>query len=120
MKDRDHYTSWVYPETSEKGELVELYVDYHHPLLQLKRALPWDVLFEVMGRHWREAGKNLDGRPGLPWDVFLYVPLLVLMVVKRLNSRDMEAYLSENVVARVFMGCQSNPWPQIRDHSNRV
>ncbi len=118
MKDRDYFTSGVCPETSEKGELVELYVDYTHPLLQLKRALPWEALFEVMGRHWREAGKNLDGRPGLPWSVSLYVPLLVLMVVKRLNPREMEAYLSENVVARVFMGCQNDPWPQIRDHSN--
>jgi hypothetical protein len=118
MKERDHCTSAVCPETSEKGEIVQLYVDQNHPLLQLKRALPWDRLFEVMSRHWREVGKNVDGRPGLSWDVSLYVPLLVLMVVKRLNSRDMEAYLAENVVARVFMGCQDNPWPQIRDHSN--
>ena len=29
MKDRDHYTSGVYPETSEKGELVELYDNGH-------------------------------------------------------------------------------------------
>jgi hypothetical protein len=57
MKDRDHCTSGVCPETSEKGELVQLYVDYNHPLLQLKRALPWEALFEVMGRHWKEAGK---------------------------------------------------------------
>jgi hypothetical protein len=54
----------------------------------------------------------------LPWDVALYVPLVVLMVVKHLNSREMEAYLAENVVARVFIGCQDNPTPQIRDHSN--
>lgn len=118
MKERDHCTSGVCPETSEKGEIVQLYVDHNHPLLQLKRALPWERLFEVMSRHWREAGKNVDGRPGLSWDVSLYVPLVVLMVVKRLNPRAMEAYLAENVVARVFMGCQINPWPQIRDHSN--
>ncbi len=118
MKDRDHCTSGVCPETSEKGEIVQLYVDYNHPLLQLKRALPWERLFEVMSRHWLEAGKNINGRPGLSWDVSLYVPLLVLMLVKRLNSRDMEAYLAENVAARVFMGCQDNLWPQIRDHSN--
>lgn len=30
----------------------------------------------------------------------------------------MEAYLAENVVARVFIGRQSDPRPQIRDHAN--
>ena len=71
-----------------------------------------------MGRHWQRAGKNLDGRPGLPWDVALYVPLVVLMLVTNLTSRNMEAYLAENVVARVFIGRQDAPTPQIRDHSN--
>jgi hypothetical protein len=93
-------------------------VDANHRLLQLKRVLPWEALFEIMGRHWRQAGKNTDGRPGLPWDVSLYVPLVVLMLVKNLNARDMEAYLAENVVARVFIGRQADPTPQIRDHSN--
>lgn len=71
-----------------------------------------------MRRHWQRAGKNTDGRPGLPWDVALYVPLVVLMLVQNLNSRAMEAYLAENVVARVFIGRQSDPRPQIRDHAN--
>jgi hypothetical protein len=93
-------------------------VPHAHSLLQLKRALPWAALFEVMRRHWQRAGKNTDGRPGLPWDVALYVPLVVLMVVKNLHSREMEAYLAENVVARVFIGRQADPQAQIRDHSN--
>jgi len=93
-------------------------VDYNHRLLQLQRALPWEALGEVMTRHWRRAGKNTEGGPGLPWDVALYVPLVVLMVVKHLNAREMEAYLAENVVARVFIGRQDDPQPQIRDHSN--
>jgi len=50
--------------------------------------------------------------------VALYVPLVVLMLVKNLTSRNMEAYLAENVVARVFIGRQDAPTPQIRDHSN--
>ena len=91
---------------------------HHHPLLQLKRALPWEALCEVMTCHWRRAGRNTDGRPGLPWDVALYVPLIVLMLVKHLNAREMEAYVSENVVARVFIGRQDAPSPQMRDHSN--
>jgi len=68
-----------------------------------------DALYEVMGRRWRQAGKNTDGRPGLAWDMGLYVPLVVLLLVKNLNSRDMESYLAEHVVARVFMGRRTIP-----------
>ncbi len=118
MQEHGHCTSGVGPGASANGETVSIYVDHNHPLLRLKRALPWDALFEVMGRHWRRAGKNTDGRPGLSWDMALYVPLVVLMLVKQLNSRAMEAYLAENVVARVFIGQQDDPRPQIRDHSN--
>jgi hypothetical protein len=118
MKEQDHCMLGLCPATSENGAIVSIAVNPTHPLLQLKRALPWEALCEVMTRHWRRAGKNTDGGPGLPWDVALYVPLVVLMVVKHLNSREMEAYLAENVVARVFIGCQDNPTPQIRDHSN--
>ena len=118
MKEPSHCTPEVSAEATAQGETVAIYVDYNHPLLQLKRALPWEALFAVMTRHWRQAGKNTDGRPGLAWDVALYVPLVVLMLVKHLNARDMEAYLAENVVARVFIGRQDNRRPQIRDHSN--
>lgn len=118
MKEQGDCTSGVCPGASANGETVSIYVPFNHPLLQLKRALPWDALFEVMRRHWQRAGKNIDGRPGLPWEVALYVPLVVLMLVKHLNAREMEAYVSENVVARVFIGRQAAPNPQIRDHSN--
>ena len=118
MKEHDDCTRGVCPNASAHGETVQVYVAYHHPLLQLKRVLPWEALCEVMTRHWRQAGKNTDGRPGLPWDVALYVPLVVLMLVKNLNAREMEAYLAENVVARVFIGRQADPQAQIRDHSN--
>jgi hypothetical protein len=118
MEEHGDCTSGVWPGASANGETVSIYVPHNHPLLQLKRALPWDALYEVMGRHWRRAGKNTDGRSGLPWDVALYVPLVVLMLVKHFHARDMEAYLAENVVARVFIGRQDAPRPQIRDHSN--
>jgi len=98
--------------------MVSISVNPNHPLLRLKRALPWDALCEVMRRHWQRAGKNIEGRPGLSWDVTLYVPLVVLMLVKNLNARDMEAYLAENVVARMFIGRTDDPRAQIRDHSN--
>jgi hypothetical protein len=118
MEEHGDCTSGGCPGASTNGEIVSIYVPHHHPLLQLKRALPWEALFEVMTRHWRQAGKNTDGRPGLAWDVTLYVPLVVLMLVKHLNTRDMESYLAENVVARVFIGRQDTPSPQMRDHSN--
>jgi len=118
MEEQGDCTSGVCPGATASGETVSIYVDYNHPLLQLKRALPWEALCEVMTRHWRQAGKNTDGRPGLPWDVALYVPLVVLMLVKHLNAREMEAYVAENVVARVFIGRQGDSKPQIRDHSN--
>src|SRR5262249_37541024 len=118
MEEQGDCTSGVCPGASVNGATVSLYVPYNHPLLQLQRALPWEALAEVMTRHWRRAGKNVDGRPGLAWDIALYVPLVVLMVVKHLHARDMEAYLAENGVARVFIGRQADPQPQIRDHSN--
>src|SRR5215469_1426109 len=118
MKAQSHGTPVASPGATGQGEIVSISVDYNHPLLQLKRALPWEALCEVMTRHWRQAGKNTDGRPGLPWDVALYVPLVVLMLVKHLNARAMEAYVAENVVARIFIGRQADPTPQVRDHSN--
>ena len=118
MKEQDHCTLGLCPGPTENGAIVSIAVNSTHPLLQLRRALPWEALCEVMTRHWRRAGKNTDGGPGLPWDVALYVPLVVLMLVKNLNAREMEAYLAENVVARVFIGRQGDPTPQIRDHSN--
>jgi hypothetical protein len=118
MEEQGDCTSGVCPGARATGETVSIYVDHNHPLLRLKRALPWEALGEVMTRHWRQAGKNTDGRPGLAWDVALYVPLVVLMLVKHLHAREMEAYVAENVVARVFIGRQDDPRPQIRDHSN--
>ena len=62
MEEHRDCTSGVCPDASATGEFVSIYVDYNHPLLQLKRALPWEALFEVMTCHWRRAGKNIDGR----------------------------------------------------------
>lgn len=118
MEEQGKCTPGACPGATENGETVSIYVDHNHPLLQLKRALPWPALFEVMSKRWAAAGKNVDGRPGLPWEVALYVPLVVLLLVKQLHARDMEAYLAENVVARVFIGRQAAPQPQMRDHSN--
>jgi len=105
-------------EASPTVQLVQIEVLPTHPLLLLQRALPWDALTEVMTRHGRQHGTNVDGGPGLPWEVSLYVPLVVLMLIKAFDSRQMEAYWAENVVARVCIGRQHDPQAQMRDHSN--
>ena len=118
MKAGVHSMPEACSEASPTVQLVQIEVSPTHPLRLLKRALPWDTLTEVMTRHWRQHGKNVDGGPGLPWDVSLYVPLVVLMLIKAFDSRQMEAYVAENVVARVFIGRQHDPQAQMRDHSN--
>jgi hypothetical protein len=118
MKADFHCMPEACPEASLSLQLVQIEVSPAHPLLVLKRALPWEAIIDVMTRHWREHGKNVDGGPGLPWDVSLYAPLVVLMIIKSFDSRQMEAYLAENVVARVFIGRPHETQVQIRDHSN--
>src|SRR5512132_2584276 len=118
MKAEAHSMPEAGSEASPTGQLVQIEVSPTHPLLLLKRALPWDAITEVMTRHWRQNGKNVDGGQGLPWDVSLYVPLVVLMLIKGVDSRQMEAYVAENVVARLFIGRQHETKAQIRDHSN--
>ena len=118
MKARAHSMPAACPETSPSVQLVQGEVSLTHPLLLLKQALPWEAITEAMTRHWRQHGKNVDGGPGLPWDVSLYVPLVVLMLIKTFDSRQMEAYVAENVVARVFIGRHCDAQAQIRDHSN--
>ena len=118
MKERAPCTPGVWPGATAKGETVSISVAHNHPLLQLKRALPLGALFEVMTRHWRRAGQNTEGHRGLAWDVALYVPLVVLRLVKPLHARAMEASLAEDVVARVCLGRQDAPKSQMRDHAN--
>ena len=65
MKEHSDCTSGVCPGASANGETVSIYVPLDHPLLRLKRALPWEALFEVMTKRWAAAGKNVAGRPGL-------------------------------------------------------
>jgi hypothetical protein len=99
-------------------KLVSIYVSDDHPLLRLKRSLDWEKIKAVMIKHWRQAGKNVDGGPGLPWPVDLYSLLLVLMSVKTLHSREMEKDLEENVVSRLFLDLEDQLSPHVRDHSN--
>ena len=118
MKAGSHSMPEVCCKARATIHLVQIEVSPTHPLLLLKRALPWEAITEVMTRHWRQNGKNVDGGPGLPWDVSLYVPLVVLMLIKGFDLRQMEAYVAENVVARVFIVRHRDAKAQIRDHSN--
>ena len=82
MKAGSHYRPEACSETSASVQTVQVEVSLTHPLLVLKQALPWEAITEVLTRHWRQHGKNIDGGRGLPWDVSLYVPLVVLMLIK--------------------------------------
>ncbi|NOT56593.1 MAG: hypothetical protein HOP18_18500, partial [Deltaproteobacteria bacterium] len=103
---------------ARSGAWVSLFVGDEHPLLRLKAELDWPALTEAMVSHWRAAGKNVDGGPGLPWPVPLYVPLLVLMWVKAYHARQMEEYISESVVARRFLELTEPEVKQLRDHAS--
>ena len=71
MKAGFHCMPEACSETSASVQTVQGEVSLPHPLLVLKQALPWEALTEVMTRHWRQRGKNIDGGRGLPWDVAL-------------------------------------------------
>ena len=118
MSEQCNSTSAAALSPLPDGHVVSIRVANDHPLLQLKRALNWEAIQAVMVKHWRKTGRNVDGGPGLPWPVDLYVPLVVLMGVKTLDSRQMEHYVEENVVARLFLGIEGQLSPRVRDHSN--
>jgi hypothetical protein len=101
-----------------RGQFVSIFVPDDHPLLQLKRALEWEAIKAVMVKYWRAAGKNVAGGRGLPWPVHLYAPLLVLMWVESLHSRQMEKYISQSVVARRFLDLTEHQLMHIRDHAS--
>lgn len=118
MGEQTDYISSAVILPSNKGEMVSIFVRYDHPLLELKRALDWEQLEAVMVKQWEKAGKNIEGGRGLSFPVSFYVLLLVLMSVKALNSRQMEDYISESVVARLFLEVHEPLRFQLKDHSS--
>lgn len=118
MRERSDCTPAGGGAPAVTGEWVSLFVPDDHPLLRLKRALDWEAIKAVMVTHWRAAGKNVDGGRGLGWPVPLYVPMLVLMWIESLHSRQMEKYISESVVARRFLELTEEPRLHIRDHAS--
>lgn len=118
MREQRNSTATASAAPASPGVLVSIFVPDDHPLLGLKRALDWEALKAVMTKHWRAAGRNVDGGPGLPWPADLYVPLLVLMWVETLHSRQMEKQISESVVARRFLDLTEQKMMHIRDHSS--
>jgi hypothetical protein len=71
MRERSESTLEGAGAPAGQGEWVSIFVPDDQPLLRLKRALNWEVITAVMVTHWRAAGKNVDGGPGLPWPVAL-------------------------------------------------
>ena len=70
-----------------------------------------------MEHHWRQAGKNIDRRPGLPWDVALYVPLVVLMLVSTSTHARWKRMCRRMSWPGYLLAARTTP-PQLRDHSN--
>ena len=98
--------------------MVAVPVPSTHPLLVLKKKLNWSGVREVIIRRLGQAGCNVAHGSGRPLDVDLYVPLLVLQLLKNLPPRQMEEYLAENAAARAFIGWDQDTRVQVRDHSN--
>jgi len=118
MNEQENIILEVKKTSREEEQMVSILVPINHPLLKLKEALPWEEITEVMVKQWRKTGKNVDGKRGQAWPIILYVPLLVLMMIKHFHSRQMEEYMAESVVARVFIGWQEQTQFQVRDHAN--
>jgi len=118
MRERSDSTPEGGGAPAVNGAWVSIFVGDDHPLIRLKQALDWATITEGMVTQWRRAGKNVDGGPGLPWPVALYVPLLVLMWLKSYHARQMEEYLRESVVARRFLALPDAELKPLRDHSN--
>lgn len=118
MKVKQDSTQAKAATPSVIGRMVSIFVPDDHPVMRLKQALDWEAIKAVMIKNWREAGKNVDGGPGLPWPTDLYVPLLVLMWLKGYHSRQMEEYLIESVVARRFLDLTDEWLEQVRDHAS--
>src|SRR5918999_1430014 len=104
MSEQCNSTSAAALSPLPDGHVVSIRVANDHPLLQLKRALNWEAIQAVMVKHWRKTGRNVDGGPGLPWPVDLYVPLVVLMGVKPLDSRQVEMVSSDTTVQEPAIG----------------
>jgi hypothetical protein len=118
MRERSDSTPAGGGAPAVHGAWVSIFVGDEHPLIRLKQALDWAAITEGMVTQWRRAGKNVDGGPGLPWPVALYVPLLVLMWLKSYHARQMEEYLRESVVARRFLALPDAELEPLRDHSS--
>ena len=106
MRADSHCMPAACAEASSTAQLVQIEVSPTHPLLLLKQALPWEAITEVMTRHWREHGKNVDGGAGLPWDVSLYVPLVVLMLIKPAHGcRESTIVQPRAIVVSLIVSC---------------
>jgi hypothetical protein len=118
MREQSDCTSASGGAPAVVGAWVSIFVGDDPPGLRLKQARDWPALTAEMVRHWRAAGKNVAGGPGLPWPVALDVPVLVLMWLKGDHARQMEEYLSESVVARRFLELPGKSVHHIRDHAS--
>ena len=111
--------SWASSANSSASFIaVTIEVPTNHRLLLLKQTLDWEALENITAKHWRAAGKNVDGKRGRPFDVSFYSRVVVLMLLLKLHSRQLERELKENAAARLFVEVQQPTQNLVRDHSN--
>ncbi len=103
---------------SEVQLSVTLSVPENHPILQVHRALDWENIETHLAEHWRVAGKNVDRGPGRPFDLKFWTRVMVLMLLLKLDLRQVEWELKYNAVARLFITVQEPTDGLVRDHSN--
>lgn len=119
MREQNDSTTAANAAPAEvSGTFVTIFVPDDHPLLRLKRTLDWKAIEEVMTKHWRQAGRNVDGGRGRPFPAPFYVRLLVWKWVEGDHSRHSEKHLSESVVARCFLDLTAQQMMHVRDHSS--
>ncbi len=97
---------------------VTLEVPENHPVLEAYRTLDWESVETCLAGHWRVAGKNVDRGPGRPFDLKYWARVMVLMLLLKLNLRQVEWELKYNAVARLFVRVQEPSDGLVRDHAN--
>lgn len=104
--------------SSEAKLSVTLEVEEAHPLLVVKKTLDWETIETGLAKHWRAAGKNVDGGPGRKFDLKYWARVMVLMLLMKLEYREMERELKYNALSRLFVQVEEPTEGYVRDHAN--
>ncbi len=102
----------------DSHHLVTIEVPSDHSILQIRATLDWESITTCMAGYWRSAGKNVDHGPGRPFDFKFWTRVIVLMLLLKLDLRQMERELKYNAVTRLFVEVEQPTEGLVRDHAN--